>query len=107
MFTRLKGKSLALLRWSEAYTKTDMLYMAHGGSWLTFAKAVGMASSLLLAAAMANLIPPEVFGNYKFVLSATGIIGAFSLTGMGTAIIQAVSRGYEGALCSGSTGYLK
>jgi len=81
--------------------------MAHGGFWLTLAKGVGMSSSLLLAAAMANLIPLEVFGNYKFVLSGAGIIGAFTLTGMGSAIIQAVARGYEGALSSGTREYLK
>lgn len=81
--------------------------MLHGGFWLILAKGVGMASSLLLATAMANLIPPEVFGNYKFVLSGAGVIGAFSLTGMGTGIIQAVARGYEGALRSGIMSYLK
>ncbi len=103
----LKNRLHDLLRWSEAYTKTDMLYAAHGGFWLTLAKVVGMTSSLLLAVAMANLIPPEVFGNYKFVLSAAGIIGAFTLTGTGTAIIQAVARGYEGALRAGMREYLK
>lgn len=107
MFEWLKRKLLLLLRRSESYTKTDMLYMAQGGFWLTLAKGVGMFSSLLLAAAMANLIPAEVFGTYKFVLSAAGIIGAFALTGIGTAIIQAVARGYEGALRSGIVEYLK
>jgi len=81
--------------------------MTRGGSWLSLAKGVGLFSSLLFAVAMANLIPPEVFGNYKFVLSVAGIIGAFSLTGMGTAIIQAVARGFEGALRSGTTAYLR
>ncbi len=107
MFVGLKRLFLKALKWSEAYTKTDMLYMAHGGFWLTLAKAVGMFSSLLLATAMANLIPPEVFGTYKFVLAGAGIIGALSLTGTGTAIIQAVARGYEGALRSGAISYLK
>ncbi len=107
MFLSLKDSLYRALRWSESYTKTDMLYMAHGGFWLTLAKGVGMFSSLLLAAAMANLIPPEVFGTYKFVLSGAGIIGAFTLTGMGTAIIQAVSRGYEGTLRLGVSSYLK
>ncbi len=106
MFARLKDTLLAFLRWSEAYTKTDMLYVTQGGFWLSLAKGVGMFSSLLLATAMANLIPPEVFGNYKFVLSAVGIIGAFTLTGMGTAIIQAVARGHEGALRTGIRAYL-
>lgn len=107
MFLSLKQRLYKGLRWSEAYTKTDMLYMVQGGFWLTLAKGVGMFSSLLLAAAMANLIPPEVFGTYKFVLAAAGVVGAFSLTGMSTGITQAVARGYEGALRSGISAYMK
>jgi len=107
MFAPLKEATHKALRWSETYTKTDMLYMAHGGFWLTLAKGVGMFSSLLLATAMANLISPEVFGTYKFVLAAAGVIGAFSLVGMGTGIIRAVARGHEGALRSGISAYLK
>ncbi len=107
MLASLKRSFHSLARWSQVYTKTDMLYVMHGGFWLTLAKGIGMLSSLLLAVAMANLIAPEVFGTYKFVLSAAGIIGAFSLTSMGTGIIQAVARGYEGALRSGISAYLK
>lgn len=107
MFAPVKEATHKALRWSEKYTKTDMLYMAHGGFWLTLAKGVGMFSSLLLATAMANLISPEVFGTYKFVLAAAGVIGAFSLVGMGTGIIRAVARGHEGAFLSGISAYLK
>lgn len=107
MFLSLKHELYKALRWSETYTKTDMLYMVQGGFWLTLAKGVGMFSSLLLAAAMANLIPPEVFGTYKFVLAGAGVIGAFALTGMSTGITQAVARGYEGALRSGISAYMK
>ncbi len=107
MFRSLKHGLYKALRWSETYTKTDMLYMVQGGFWLTLAKGVGMFSSLLLAAAMANLIPPEVFGTYKFVLAGAGVIAAFALTGMSTGITQAVARGYEGALRSGISAYMK
>ncbi|MDO8514701.1 MAG: oligosaccharide flippase family protein [bacterium] len=107
MFARLKDTLHDTLRWSETYTKTDMLYMTHGGFWLSLAKGVGLFSSLLFAVAMANLIPPEVFGTYKFVLSGAAIIGAFSLTGMGAAITQAVARGFEGALQEGTRAYFK
>ena len=98
MFARLKSSLHALLRQSEAYTKTDMLYATQGGFWLTLGKAIGLCFSLLFAVAMANLIPREIFGTYKFVLSGAAIVGSFSLLGMGSAIIQAVSRGFEGAL---------
>jgi O-antigen/teichoic acid export membrane protein len=43
-------------------------------------------------------LPREVYGNYKFILSAVSILGALSLAGMGTAVIQAVAAGKEGVL---------
>lgn len=96
-----------VLRYSERYTRTDMVYLAQGGFWLFIAKILAFASSLALATAMANLIAPEVFGTYKFALSAAGLIGALSLTGASAAIIQAVARGYEGALVRFTSRYLQ
>ncbi len=84
-----------------------MVYAARGGFWLVIAKGVALSTSLLLAISMANLISPEVFGSYKFVLSATGIFGAFTLTGASTAMIQSVARGYEGAFRVCTREYLK
>ena len=86
---------------SESYTRTDMLYLTKGGFWLSVARIVGMATSLLLAVAMANLLTPQVYGTYRFVLAGAGIIGAFSLFGMGTAVTRAVAQGYEGVLRAG------
>ena len=107
MFAKFKELVHDSLRWSETYTRTDMLYATRGGFWLVLAKIVGLSASLLFAVAMANLVPPEVFGTYKFVISGAAIIGAFSLIGIGTAITQAVARGYEGALSQGTASYLK
>ncbi len=104
---KLKSKVVNLLRWSEQYTKTDMVYLVKEGGWLSFAKGFEIAAGTLLAIAFANLVPQEVYGNYKFVVSAAGIIGAFTLTGMGTAITQSVARGYDGALKQGFKETLK
>ena len=57
-----------------------------------------MVVSLVLAIAFANLIDPESYGNYKYVLSLAGIIGAFSLSELGTAVLRAIARGHEGTL---------
>lgn len=107
MFAWLTQTLYQVLRRSETFTKTDMVYMAGGGFWLTLAKGVGMVVSLLVATAMANLIDPTTFGIYRFVLAGAGIIAAFSLTGMGTMIVQAVARGNEGALMAGMRSYLR
>lgn len=107
MFGSLKNTFRTIARWSEVYTKTDMLYVMHGGFWLTLAKATGMVVSLLVATAMANWISPEVFGTFRFVLAGAGIIGALSLTGMSSVVVQTVARGYEGALRAGVRDYLR
>lgn len=98
---QLKVKLLSALRWSEKYTKTDMLYLTRGSFWLSLGQGVTILSGLLLSIAFANLLPPEVFGLYRYIIAASAIIGAFALTGMATAVIQAVACGYDGALRAG------
>ncbi|HRZ30561.1 MAG TPA: oligosaccharide flippase family protein [Candidatus Paceibacterota bacterium] len=97
----LKSKSYKLLRWSEKYTKTDMVYLTRGGFWLTIGQGIAMLSGFLLSIAFANLFPKESFGTYKFILSIAGIMGIFSLTGLGTAIVQSVARGFRSSLQRG------
>ena len=84
-----------------------MVYLAKGGSWLAIGQVISIISGLALAVGFANLLPKEVYGNYKFVLSLAAIIGTFSLTGMSTAITQAVARGFDGVFRSGFSVYLK
>ncbi len=97
---KFRSYTYNLLRKSERYTKTDMVYLVRGGFWLTSGQVIALISSFLLSIAFANLIPKETYGIYRYVLSAASIIGAFSLTGLSTAIVQSVARGYEGALRS-------
>lgn len=95
---KIRNQIYKLLRKSEKYTKTDMVYLAKGGFWLVGGQVIAALSGIVLAIGFANLLPKEVYGNYKFILSLAGIVGAFTLTGMGAAIIQAVARGFEGML---------
>jgi O-antigen/teichoic acid export membrane protein len=97
----LKQKIKNFLIWSQRYTQTDMVYLARGGFWLTLGQIISTAASFLLAIAFANLLPKETYGNYRYILSLVGILGIFSLTGMGTATTQAVARGLEGSFYSG------
>ncbi len=95
---RIKQQLYTLLRKTEKYTKTDMVYFAKGGTWLTLGHMIAVASSFLLTIAFANLLPKETYGTYKYILSVAGIIMAFSLTGFKTAVVQSVARGFEGIL---------
>ncbi len=94
----LIARAERVLRWSEKYLKTDMVYLAKGGFWLTLSQAVSVATGLILVIAFANLLPKEVYGNYRLVLSLAGVVAAFSLTGMGISVTQAVARGFDGIL---------
>lgn len=95
-----KGKVHAhrLLRKSEKYTKTDMVYLARGSFWTTFGQSVSMLLSLLLVIAFANLLPKETYGTYKYILSLAGVLNIFTLTGMNSAVSRAVAQGNEGSL---------
>lgn len=95
---RLKQRIYNFLRWSEKYTRTDMVYLARGGFWLTLEQVITSVAGILLAVAFANLLPKETYGVYRYVLSLVGILSVFSLSGMNTAIVRAVARGYEGVL---------
>ncbi len=94
----LKIKIVSLLRWSERYTKTDMLYLAKGGFWLTFGQVLSTIASFLLAVAFANFLPSNTYGVYQFILSTAGILSATTLSGINTSAIRSVSKGFEGVI---------
>ena len=104
---RLKDKFVNILRWSERYTKTDMLYLTSGGLWLTAGNGINILSGLILSVAFANLLPQEAFGTYQFVFSLAAIVGAFSLTGIKASVMRSVSMGLENALQFGFITHLK
>ncbi|HUY62283.1 MAG TPA: oligosaccharide flippase family protein [Candidatus Paceibacterota bacterium] len=97
----LKDRLYRLLRWSEKYTKTDMVYLASGGFWTTFAQIVAAAAVLIFAIVVGRFLPKEVYGEYKYVLAAVAILSTFSLSGIGSAVFQSVARGFDGALHEG------
>jgi O-antigen/teichoic acid export membrane protein len=101
MLDGLNKKTVKLLRWSEQYTKTDMVYLAKGSFWTWLGKGAAIITGTAMAVAFANLLPKEVYGNYKYILSVAAILGAFTLNGMGGAITRSVARGFEGSLKAG------
>ncbi len=97
----LKQKIYRMLRWSQKYTQTDMVYLAKGGFWLTLGEIVSTIAAFLLAIVFANLLDPVTYGNYKYILSLVGILTIFSLSGIKTAVLQATARGLEGTFYTG------
>lgn len=97
----IKGKLRSLLKRTENYTKTDMVYLAKGGFWLTVSNLLVSGLVFITSIVFAHKIPAETYGTYKFILSIYGILSITTLSGMGSVISQAVSRGYEGSIFAG------
>jgi len=94
----MKNRLVPFLRWSEKYTKLDMVYLTKGGFWMTLSQVSSNMLSLLLVIAFANLLPKETYGLYRYILSLAGMLNIFSLTGMNYAVARAVATGSKGVL---------
>lgn len=95
--SNLKSRLISLLRWSEKYTKTDMVYLATSGFWLQATSVFVSFASFFLYIIFGHVLTKEVYGTYQYLLSIGAIVGAFTLTGMNGAITRAVARGFEGS----------
>jgi len=95
MFLKLKNNIRGLLKWSEKWTGTDMIYLARGGFWLTGGQIISAGAVFATSLAFANLLPPQIYGTYKYILTLAGLFTAISLTGLSASLTQAVARGLE------------
>lgn len=98
MINFLRNKTYQFLRSSEEYAQTDMVYLAKGGFWLTLGNAIAALSGFLLSLCFANLLPKEVYGEYRYVLSIAALMSIATLQGMSTAVTRAIAQGLEGVL---------
>lgn len=101
MLKKYKNIAYNFLRWTEKWTKTDMVYLSKGGFWLSIGQVVSTLSGFLLSLAFANLIPIEVNGKYSYIISLSGFFSIASLGGMQTAINRASAQNLDGTLKQG------
>ncbi|MDB5266118.1 MAG: polysaccharide biosynthesis protein [Parcubacteria group bacterium] len=94
----IKTRFLALLRLTERYTKTDMAYVFKTGFWSNAGSIFVAGCSFLLYVIFSHVLTKETYGNYQYLLSVAAIVGAFTLTGMNTAITRAVAMGQSGII---------
>jgi O-antigen/teichoic acid export membrane protein len=98
---RLRTTTYNLLRKMEKYTRTDMIYLTKGGFWLGLGQFLSASASFLLAIAFAHFTTKEVYGSYKYIISVAAIISTFTLTGIGSALIQSFAKGLDKTLFAG------
>ncbi len=96
--SRLKQRLISLLRWSERYTKTDMVYLASGTFWSNLNAAVVAGMAFLGSIMFAHYLSKDAYGTYQYILSISGLLASLTLTGMNSAVVRAVARGHEGEL---------
>ena len=82
----------------NAFFRTDLRYLLHGGFWLTLAKFITGASSFVSSIVFANLIPKEIYGLYRFVLSYLSVLALPTLASVDTSLTKSVGRGYAGSI---------
>ncbi len=99
---RLRNWGYQRLRQSESLFKTDMIYLAKGNFWLLAVQISALFAGLLSSIAFANLLPKDAYGIYRYILSVSSIVGAFSLTGISTAMLHAAGKGGQEVLKNGS-----
>lgn len=97
----MKNLVKKLLIKSQKITGTDNAYIIKHGSYLMIGNIISIVSSFLLSITFARLLSQEVYGQYNYILSIMAILAISSLHGINTAIIQGVSRGFDGVLKKG------
>lgn len=86
------------MRLGERYLKIDVTYLTQGGFWLFLSQTAASGASLILAIAFANILSPEQYGIYRYVLAAAALLAIPTLSGINGALTQAVAAGKEETL---------
>lgn len=76
----------------------DLKYFSKAAGWVTFSQIINGILAFVLTIILTRLLPKETYGLYRYVLSLADILTIFTLTGMNSAVVQAVAAGNEGAL---------
>lgn len=76
--------------------KIDAHYFLKGGFWLTLGQFFTIIFGLLSTTLFAHFLTETEYGLYKYLLNLATIFSAFSLTGLGQAILQATAKGFYG-----------
>lgn len=76
----------------------DIHYVLRNGFWLFLEKGILTIKGIVLIYIFANYVEQDTFGKQQFLFSLFGILSVFSIPGLTSGIVNAVSRGKEGVL---------
>lgn len=76
----------------------DLNYFLGGGVWLFIGQGLIVIKSILISVFLARVFGVEDFGRFAYIMAIFSLASIFGAPGMGIAVFQSVSRGYEGTL---------
>jgi O-antigen/teichoic acid export membrane protein len=97
----IKSKLYRLLRWSEKYAKTDMVYFFKGNFWLNINRGLNILNGLALSVVFAYVLTKEEYGTYAFAIAFIGIFSMPPTAGLGAGITRGVARGENNVIFEG------
>lgn len=82
--------------WAESKLKIDLKYALSGAASLLFAHIISVLTIILSSYVFANFLSPEVYGEYKYLLTLGITLSIFTFTGAGAAVLQAAAKNVYG-----------
>lgn len=76
----------------------DVRFFAKNATIVTISYGVTVLRGLITGYLVARIFPRELYGQYQFILTAVGTVGAISLPGIINALSRAVARGEKGVI---------
>ena len=78
----------------ETYFRIDSKYFIKSGFWLSLTQFIVLASGIISTAIFAHFLPESQYGIYRYLVGLAAIFSAFSLSGLGEAILQTSAKKY-------------
>lgn len=74
----------------------DLIYFIKSSLWTSFSLVLITIGGLILSSLFARIWPPEIYGQFTFLLSIVSFISLTSLPGLNLLLTQEISKGYDG-----------
>ena len=101
LYNKFKDKALIPIDYLQRKLKMDVRYAISGARWLVIYQILVASSNFLASLVFANLLSPEFYGQYKYILATAGLLNAFAPLGFGTAVVKYTAKGHDGCLKTG------
>lgn len=85
-----------LINFLERFIRTDVRYVFRGVFWYGIGHFVSTLAGIATAVAFANLLAPETYGNFKYILSILPFLDMSTLKRMDQSLTISVAKGFEG-----------